>query len=84
LITKPGALALGVLARRPLGVLNALIQGNFITQVGGQLGHAERNKVRAAYNRAQYLAERRRMMQAWADYLDSLRSEGRKAVPLRS
>ena len=39
-----------------------------------QLAHAERNKVRAAYNRAQYLAERRTMMQAWADYLDALRS----------
>jgi integrase len=39
-----------------------------------QLAHAERNKVRAAYNRAQYLAERRKMMQAWADYLDALRT----------
>lgn len=38
-----------------------------------QLAHAERNKVRAAYNRAQLLPERRRMMQAWADYLDALR-----------
>lgn len=37
-----------------------------------QLAHAERNKVRAAYNRAQYLGERKKMMQAWADYLDSL------------
>ena len=35
-----------------------------------QLAHAERNKVRAAYNKAQRLAERRVMMQAWADYLD--------------
>jgi integrase len=39
-----------------------------------QLAHAERNKVRGAYNRAQRLAERRQMMQAWADYLDRLRS----------
>jgi integrase len=38
-----------------------------------QLAHAERNKVRAAYNRAQRLAERRQMMQRWADYLDELR-----------
>src|SRR6202008_3871698 len=37
-----------------------------------QLAHMERNKVRAAYNRAEYLAERRKMMQYWADYLDSL------------
>jgi integrase len=37
-----------------------------------QMAHAERNKVRAAYNRAERLAERRKMMQAWADYLDRL------------
>lgn len=39
-----------------------------------QLAHAERNKVRAAYNRAQRLADRRLMMQQWADYLDDLRA----------
>ena len=39
-----------------------------------QLAHSERNGVRAAYNRAEHLPERRKMMQAWADYLDSLRS----------
>lgn len=38
-----------------------------------QLAHAERNTVRAAYNRAQRLAERRTMMQSWADYLDTLK-----------
>ncbi len=38
-----------------------------------QLAHAERNSVRAAYNYAEYLPERREMMQAWADYLDRLR-----------
>jgi len=37
-----------------------------------QLAHAERNKIRAAYNRAQYLPERRKMMQWWADYLDGV------------
>jgi integrase len=40
-----------------------------------QLAHAERNKVRAAYNRAQYITERNKMMQDWGDYLDSLRSD---------
>jgi integrase len=35
-----------------------------------QLAHGERNRVRAAYNHAQYLGERRKMMQWWADYLD--------------
>lgn len=39
-----------------------------------QLAHAERNEVRSAYNRAQRLAERRTMMQAWADQLDRLRA----------
>ena len=39
-----------------------------------QLAHAERNKVRAAYNRAQRLTDRRQMMQQWADYLDELRA----------
>jgi len=37
-----------------------------------QLAHNERNAVRAAYNHAQYLPERREMMQWWADYLDRL------------
>jgi integrase len=41
-----------------------------------QLAHAERNKVRAAYNRAQYLTERKKMMQVWADYLDTLKVGG--------
>ena len=40
-----------------------------------QLAHVERNKVRAAYNRAQRLDERRKMMQAWADYLACLRGD---------
>lgn len=40
-----------------------------------QLAHAESNKVREAYTHAaQYLDERKRMMQAWADYLDGLRA----------
>jgi integrase len=39
-----------------------------------QLAHAERNNIRAAYNYAEYLPERRKMMQHWADYLDSLAS----------
>ncbi len=38
-----------------------------------QLAHAERNSVKAAYNHAQHLPERRKMMQWWADYLDQLR-----------
>lgn len=43
-----------------------------------QLAHAERNKVRAAYNRAQYIEERTKMMQAWADYLDKLKRDAKR------
>lgn len=39
-----------------------------------QLAHRERNKVRAAYNKAQRLEERRKMMRWWADYLDGLKA----------
>jgi integrase len=38
-----------------------------------QLAHGDRDSVRASYNFAEFLPERRKMMQAWADYLDSLR-----------
>jgi len=40
-----------------------------------QLAHGERNKVRAAYNHAQYLPERRKMMQWWADYLEGVKND---------
>lgn len=46
-----------------------------------QLAREERNKVRAAYNRSTRLAERRKMTQAWADYLDTLR-DGAQVIPL--
>jgi len=41
-----------------------------------QLAHREKNTIRAAYNHAQYLHERKRMMQAWANYLDGLKAGG--------
>jgi integrase len=34
-----------------------------------QLAHSERNQIRASYNHADYLAERRAMLQAWSDFL---------------
>lgn len=46
-----------------------------------QLAHAERDNIRAAYNYAEFLPERRKMMQGWADYLDKLRS-GAKVLRL--
>lgn len=39
-----------------------------------QLAHQERDEVSAAYNHAQYLPSRTRMMQAWADYIDQRRA----------
>ncbi len=39
-----------------------------------QLAHGERDKVRAAYNHAEFLPLRRDMMQAWADYLERLKN----------
>jgi integrase len=47
-----------------------------------QLAHKKKDKVRAAYDRAEHLEERRRMMCAWADYLDGLRASGDNAVTL--
>ena len=38
-----------------------------------QLAHVESNKVRAAYDRAEHLPERRRMMKWWAEHIDSLK-----------
>ena len=46
-----------------------------------QLAHAERNAVSAAYNFAEHLPERRKMMQAWADYLDALKGDA-EVIPL--
>jgi integrase len=48
-----------------------------------QLAHSGVNKVRAAYNHAQHLAERKRMMQAWADMVDAAR-DGATMIPGRS
>lgn len=45
-----------------------------------QLAHSEQDGVRAAYNHAEYLSERHRMMQWWADYLD--KQSGAQIIPL--
>ena len=42
--------------------------------IEAQLAHTGGDKIRAIYNRAEYMKERRRLMQAWADYLDELRA----------
>ncbi|MBU0657153.1 MAG: site-specific integrase, partial [Gammaproteobacteria bacterium] len=48
-----------------------------------QLAHADRNKIRAAYNYAEFMPERKKMMQAWADYLDALKA-GAKILNIKS
>jgi integrase len=47
-----------------------------------QLAHAERDSVRAAYNYAEHLPERRKMMQAWANFLDGL-ANGAQVISLQ-
>ena len=47
-----------------------------------QLAHCERNEVRGAYNRAEYLSERKLMMQHWADHLESAEADT-NVIPLR-
>ena len=51
--------------------------------IESQLAHQERSMTRASYNRAEYLQERREMMQAWADLIDSLVAGGGKVTPGR-
>jgi integrase len=48
-----------------------------------QLAHVERNKVRAAYHRSEYLEDRRQLLQAWGDFVDGL-STGANIIPLHS
>lgn len=48
-----------------------------------QLAHIERNKVRAAYHRSEYLEERKQMMQWWANFIESLQ-DNNNVVPIYS
>jgi integrase len=57
-------------------------QGFHSDMIERQLAHAEQNKVKAAYNRAQHLPERVKMMQTWADYLGGLKN-GAAVIPFR-
>jgi integrase len=50
--------------------------------IEAQLAHAVPDRLGRAYNRTQHLAERTKMMQTWADYLDDLKSMG-KVIPFR-
>lgn len=55
-------------------------QGYRADVIERQLAHVERNEVRAAYNHAEYLPERRAMMQHWADFIDS--QQGVNIIPV--
>jgi integrase len=48
-----------------------------------QLAHAVRDPNGRAYNRTSHLPERRKMMQAWADYLDTLKDESSNVMPFK-
>lgn len=50
-------------------------KGWSVDAIERQLAHVEGNKIRAAYHRSEHLEERRRMMQDWANYLDTLREQ---------
>jgi len=49
-----------------------------------QLAHRQRNQVAAAYNRSARLAERKTMMQAWADYLENLKTGKTNVIPIHA
>jgi len=57
-------------------------QGYDTDVIERQLSHKEGNAVKAAYNHARHLPQRKAMMQAWADYLDGLRS-GADVIPIK-
>lgn len=47
------------------------------------LAHEERNRVRAAYHRSEYIEQRKKLMQWWADFLDQMEA-GAEIIPFRS
>lgn len=68
---------LRTVARERLGVPTDVLEA--------QLAHAKRGDVQKAYDRTQFLVERKAMMQRWADYLDALREgRGDVVVPFKS
>ena len=45
----------------------------FLYAIEAQLGHRVPDRLGSAYNRAKHIEERTRMMQAWADYLETIK-----------
>jgi integrase len=58
------------------------VLGFRVDYIEHQLAHAVKDPNGRAYNRTAHLPERRRMMQAWADYLDGLKA-GAQVIPIR-
>lgn len=58
------------------------VLGYRVDYIEHQLAHAVKDPNGRAYNRTAHLPERRKMMQAWADYLDGLRAGG-DVVPFK-
>jgi integrase len=51
--------------------------------IEAQLAHAVKDSLGRAYNRTEFVEQRRNMMQTWADYLDSLR-QGGQVIPFKA
>lgn len=58
-------------------------RGYEVDWIERQLAHGDPDKIRGTYNKAQYLEPRRKMMQEWADLLDSMRKDGSNVLPIR-
>ena len=58
-----------------LGIAPAVIEA--------QLAHSVKDALGNAYNRTEFMEQRKRMMQTWADYLDSLR-RGAEVIPFKA
>lgn len=69
------AMARTMLAERVMGIDPGMVEA--------QLGHGKSGPLGSAYDRAEYMEQRRAMMQTWADYLDKLRS-GATVIKLRA
>lgn len=69
------AMARTMIAERMDGIPDAMVEA--------QLGHGKSGPLGSAYDRAEYMEQRRAMMQTWADYLDKLRT-GADIIPLHS
>ncbi len=67
---------------RGMATSSLMEQGWKREAIDRQLAHKDKDAVFAAYDRSDYRDERRRMMQAWADYLDSLAGGSGKLMPL--